>query len=98
MACSKPSCTLSEYLFIAISRHAKDKLVNATHGLKATERGLLIVDDNNMTTREGVFPAGDVVHGSLTVVHAVDDAKNAANAMTRYMENAHASSYSLTIS
>ena len=40
-----------------------------------------------MTTREGVFAAGDVVHGSLTVVHAVNDAKNAANAMIRYMES-----------
>ena len=45
-----------------------------------------IVDENNMTTRPGVFAAGDVVHGSLTVVHAVNDAKNAAAAMMRYME------------
>ena len=37
-----------------------------------------MVDENNMTTRPGVFAAGDVVHGSLTVVHAVQDAKNAA--------------------
>ena len=72
---------------IAINQRPKDKLVNTTHGLQATERGLLIVDENNMTTREGVFAAGDVVHGSLTVVHAVNDAKNAANAMIRYMES-----------
>lgn len=70
---------------IAINQHPKDKLVNTTHGLRATERGLLIVDEDNMTTREGVFAAGDVVHGSLTVVHAVQDAKNAASAMMRYM-------------
>ncbi|MBR5113483.1 MAG: FAD-dependent oxidoreductase, partial [Clostridia bacterium] len=50
-----------------------------THGLEANPRGLLIVDENNMTTRSGVFAAGDVVHGSLTVVHAVNDAKNAAS-------------------
>ena len=71
---------------IAISQGPKDKLVNTTHGLRATERGLLIVDENNMTTREGVFAAGDVVHGSLTVVSAADEAKNAAAAMVRYME------------
>ena len=71
---------------IAINQHPKDKLVNTTHGLRATERGLLIVDENNMTTREGVFAAGDVVHGSLTVVHAVEDAKNAARGIMRYME------------
>lgn len=39
-----------------------------------------------MTTREGIFAAGDVVTGPLTVVHAVAGAKNAAAAMMRYME------------
>ena len=72
---------------ITFSQGPKDKLVNTTHGLKASERGLLIVDENNMTTREGVFAAGDVVHGSLTVGHVVDDAINAAAAMMRFMES-----------
>lgn len=77
----------ADTVIIAISQGPKDKLVNTTSGLRATERGLLIVDEDNMTTRAGVFAAGDVVHGSLTVVHAVDDAKNAAAAMMRYMES-----------
>ena len=72
---------------IAINQRPKDKLVNTTHGLEANERGLLIVDESNMTTRPGVFAAGDVIHGSLTVVHAVNDAKNAAQCMMRYMES-----------
>ena len=76
----------ADTVIIAINQGPKDKLVNTTHGLEATERGLLKVDENNMTTREGVFAAGDVVHGSLTVVHAVEDAKNAAQGMMRYME------------
>ena len=86
---SSCKCSFAETVsttIIAISQHPKDKLVNTTHGLRATERGLLIVDENNMTTREGVFAAGDVVHGSLTVVHAVEEAKNAAAGMIAYME------------
>ena len=75
---------------IAISQGPKDKLVLTTSGLQASERGLLLVDENNMTTRPGVFAAGDVVHGSLTVVHAVQDAKNAARGMMEYMEKAEA--------
>ena len=47
---------------------------------------MLIVDENYMTTRPGVFAAGDVVTGAKTVVHAVEGAKNAAFAMMRYME------------
>lgn len=76
----------ADTVIIAISQGPKDKLVNTTSGLRPSERGLLIVDENNMTTRAGVFAAGDVVHGSLTVVHAVNEAKNAAAAMMRYME------------
>ena len=71
---------------IAINQRPKDKLVNTTHGLEANERGLLIVDENKMTTRPGVFAAGDVTHGSLTVVHAVDEARIAAAGMMKYME------------
>ncbi len=76
----------ADTVIIAISQGPKDKLVNTTHGLRASERGLLIVDENNMTTRPGVFAAGDVVHGSLTVVHAVEDAKRAARGMIAWME------------
>ena len=71
---------------IAISQGPKDKLVNTTVGLLPNEKGLLITDESGMTTLEGVFAAGDVVHGSLTVVHAVRDAKIAAESMIRYME------------
>ena len=35
---------------------------------------------------EGVFAAGDVVQGANTVVHAVEEAKRAAEGMIRYME------------
>ncbi len=72
---------------IAINQGPKDKLVNTTHGLKAGPRGLLITDENCMTTRDGVFAAGDVVHGSHTVVAAAAEAKTAAEAMMRYMES-----------
>ena len=48
---------------------------------------LHIIDEaNRMTTRPGVFGAGDVVTGAKTVVHAVEGAKRAAEAMVRYME------------
>ena len=59
--------------------------MRTTSGLTAAENGLLIVDDNYMTTRPGVFAAGDVVTGAKTVVHAVEGAKKAAEAMMKYM-------------
>ncbi len=71
---------------ICISQGPKDKLINTTHGLEGTDKGLLVVDENCMTTIPGVFAAGDVVHGPKTVVHAVAEAKRAAKAMMEYME------------
>ena len=71
---------------ISISQIPRAKLVRTTHGLELGENGLLPVDENCMTTREGVFSAGDVVTGAKTVVHAVEGAKRAAEAMVRYME------------
>ena len=72
---------------IAISQIPRGKLVRTTSGLTAAENGLLIIDENYMTTREGVFAAGDVVTGAKTVVHAVEGAKKAAEAMINYMNS-----------
>ena len=71
---------------ICVSQVPRGKLVRTTTGLDANDRGLLTVDENYMTTKEGVFAAGDVVTGAKTVVHAVAAAREAAAAMARYME------------
>lgn len=70
---------------ISISQGPRRKLIRTTVGLEGSDRGLLIVDENGMTTKPGVFAAGDVTTGSKTVVHAVEGAKIAAMGMIRYM-------------
>ena len=82
----EPILVYADSTVISISQMPRGKLVRTTDGLTTDERGTIIVDDNYMTTRPGVFAAGDVVTGAKTVVHAVDGAKKAAEAMIRYME------------
>ena len=77
--------TYADSTIIAISQIPRAKLVRTTSGLLAGDNGLLIVDENYMTTKRGVFAAGDVVTGAKTVVHAVEGAKRAAEAMKKYM-------------
>lgn len=72
---------------ISISQGPRKKLIRTTFGLEGSDKGLLIVDDNYMTTKPGVFAAGDVITGSKMVVHAVEGAKKAAEAMIQYMDN-----------
>ena len=78
--------TEADSTIISISQGPRGKLIRTTAGLEGGPNGLLIVDENGMTTKEGVFAAGDVVHGAKTVVHAVEAAKRAAEGMIRYME------------
>lgn len=71
---------------ISVSQGPKNKLILTTKGLKGTDEGLLQVDEDLMTTCEGVFAAGDVVSGPRTVVEAVEDAKKAVRSMIRYID------------
>ena len=72
-------------MIIAASQLPKNKLVLTTDGLCANDRGLLEVGEDGQTTVPGVFAAGDVVDGPLTVVHAVAGAKVAVAGMLAYL-------------
>lgn len=76
----------ADSVIICASQGPKNKLVLTTDKLESSDKGLLLIDKNCMTTHPGVFAAGDVVHGAKTVVHAVEEAKRAANAMICYMK------------
>ena len=75
----------ADTVIIAASQTPKDKLVLTTDGLEVDERGLLEVGEDGMTSVAGVFAAGDVVNGPLTVVHAVAGAKQAVAGIKEYL-------------
>lgn len=77
----------ADSVIISISQVPRRKLVRTTAGLEAGDRGCLVVDENGMTTRPGVFAAGDVVTGAKTVVHAVEAAQKTAEAMDAFMRS-----------
>ena len=54
--------------------------------LKTDEWGGLRTDQNQMTSLPGVFSGGDSVRGPSLVVHAVRDARKAAQGMHRYLQ------------
>ena len=49
-------------------------------------KGCLIVDENGLTSREGVYAGGDAVTGAATVILAMGAGKTAAAAMDAYMQ------------
>ena len=58
-----------------------------TKGLEANKRGCLIVNEDMMTTKTGVYAGGDAVTGAATVILAMGAGKAAAKAMDAYMQN-----------
>jgi glutamate synthase (NADPH/NADH) small chain len=57
-----------------------------TEGLEANRRGCLIVNEDMLTTKEGVYAGGDAVTGAATVILAMGAGKAAAKAMDEYMQ------------
>ncbi|MBP3485747.1 MAG: NADPH-dependent glutamate synthase, partial [Oscillospiraceae bacterium] len=53
---------------------------STTPGLETNRKGCLIVDEQEMTTREGVFAGGDAVTGAATVILAMGAGKKGAAA------------------
>ena len=56
-----------------------------TSGLETNRRGGIIVDESEMTTREGVFAGGDAVTGAATVILAMGAGKAAAQGIDEYL-------------
>ncbi|WP_048812896.1 FAD-dependent oxidoreductase [Acidilobus saccharovorans] len=54
-------------------------------GIKLTDWGTIVVDKDMMTSRKGVFAAGDVVHGPSQLGPALKSGMDAANAIMKYL-------------
>lgn len=54
-------------------------------GLALDGRGNIAIDDNRMTSVDGVFSAGDSSRGASLVVHAIQDGRMAAEGIDRYL-------------
>ena len=60
---------------------------STTPGLDTNRKGCLIVNENEMTTREGVFAGGDAVTGAATVILAMGAGKKAADAIHNFIQS-----------
>lgn len=75
----------SDSTIVAVGQGPFSVIVRSTSGIDVGNRGLVEVDEDGRTTREGVFASGDVVTGAKTVVEAVKVSKRVAAAMDEYM-------------
>jgi len=77
-----------DYLIPAVSQAADLQLLPAEWELALTSWGTLLTNGKDyMTSREGLFAAGDCEYGPMTIVNSVGQAKRAASVMARYLDS-----------
>ena len=60
---------------------------STTKGLEINKKGGIIVNEEGLTSREGVYAGGDAVTGAATVILAMGAGKTAAKAIDEYLAN-----------
>lgn len=74
----------TDLVVLALGLNPNPILPSLTKGLQTDKKGHLIVDENFMTTREGIFAGGDIAGGS-TVIQAMGMGKSAAKKINEYL-------------
>jgi glutamate synthase (NADPH/NADH) small chain len=75
-------------VIIAIGQKPFARIVSTTTGIKTNSNGYVITHGEpwyGMTTREGVFAAGDVVHEPQTVILAMREGRKVAEAIDAFL-------------
>lgn len=77
-------------VIIAVGQKPFARIVSTTTGIKTNEQGYVITENApfyGMTTREGVFAAGDVVHEPKTVILAMREGRRVAEALDAWLQS-----------
>ena len=74
-------------VIMALGTSPNPLIRSTTPGLDTNKKGCLVVDENEMTTREGVFAGGDAVTGAATVILAMGADKKGAAAIDQFLSN-----------
>ena len=74
-------------VIMALGTSPNPLIRSTTPGLETNKKGCLIVNEDEMTTRDGVFAGGDAVTGAATVILAMGAGKKGAAAIDAYLKN-----------
>ena len=72
-------------VIMAIGTSPNPLIKNTTKGLEVNRRGGIIVNEDGLTSRTGVYAGGDAVTGAATVISAMGAGKVAAKAIDEYL-------------
>lgn len=78
----------ADRVLMAVGSVPAARIVSTTAGIDVDDKGYVVTRDNpfGMTTRKGVFAGGDVAGRPATVVHAMQNAREVAGGILRYLD------------
>ena len=74
-------------VIMAIGTSPNPLIKSTTDGLEVNRRGGIVVDENGMTSKKGVYAGGDAVTGAATVISAMGAGKIAAAAIASQLKD-----------
>ncbi len=74
-----------DYVIMALGSKPQDSILKKLN-LETTEKGYIKVNENQMTSREKVFAAGDLIGVKSTVAWAARSGRDAAEKIAKYLE------------
>ena len=72
-------------VIMALGTSPNPLIKSTTKGLEINRKGGIIVNEDGLTSREGVYAGGDAVTGAATVILAMGAGKTAAKAIDEYL-------------
>ena len=75
----------ADTMIVAIGTSPNPLIKQTTEGLEVNRRGGIVVTEDGLTSREGVYAGGDAVTGAATVISAMGAGKKAAESIHRYL-------------
>ncbi|MBQ9424479.1 MAG: NADPH-dependent glutamate synthase [Erysipelotrichaceae bacterium] len=73
-------------VIMAIGTSPNPLIKNTTEGLEVNKKGGIIINEDAMTSKDGVFAGGDAVTGAATVISAMGAGKLAARGIDEYLK------------
>ena len=76
-------------VIVAVGQKPFARIISTTTGIKINDRNYVLTESEpfyGMTTREGVFAAGDVVHEPKTVILAMREGRRVAEAIDAFLQ------------
>ncbi|MBQ2770881.1 MAG: NADPH-dependent glutamate synthase [Clostridia bacterium] len=72
-------------VIMSIGTSPNPLIKSTTEGLEVNRKGGIIVNEEGLTSRQGVYAGGDAVTGAATVISAMGAGKTAAKAIDEYL-------------